>query len=304
MKKIIGIAILLALLVLPALPVPDADDVITGRSTLLSLIGETGSEQVICGKEGFLFFTESLEQALQPFSEEEIRHLTDGLTALRDDLSADGRRLLVLIAPDKGSVYPEMLPQRWRTALQGRESLCDQLAKAGIETVDALPELLKEKEKGLPYFKGDTHWNARGALAVYRLLAGQMELENAAAYPEMRFLPGPAGDLIRLCRPAASSTEANAVPDLERSYRTVRPFANLDAMKIETACGTNDRAVLVIRDSFGKGLFPYLAENVGRMTYSRSYTDIPAQAAAAGADTVLLEIVERDAKKLIEYLEE
>lgn len=304
MKKKIGIALLLLILIFPALPFLEEKDVITVRSRLLSHLGESGSAQVIVGKEGFLFFTESLERSLEPLSQKELDELGDGLRKLNSRLTAEGRRFLVLIAPDKRTVYPDMLPERWRVPGDEWERVQSAICTSGVETADVLPVLVQEKETGPVYFSGDTHWNARGALAAYRLLAEKLALENAESYDDMSFLPGEAGDLIRLCRPASEKEEPDAVPDLKRHYRKVRPFADLDAMQLSTSCETNDRHVLVIRDSFGKGLFPYLAENVGQLTLSRTYTSISSQADKAGADTVVLEIVERDIRNLIRYLNE
>ena len=304
MRKKIGIALLLLILVLPALPIFREKDVITARSRLMSFLGESGSKQVIAGKDGFLFFTESLERSLEPLSEEELNELKDGLRDLDTLLTAEEKRFLVLIAPDKRTVYPDMLPERWRVPGDEWERVQSAVRSAGVETVDVLPVLLREKEKGLVYFSGDTHWNARGARAAYRLLAEKLALENAESYDDMQFLSGEAGDLIRLCRPAFGKDEPDAVPDLMRTYRKVRPFADLDAMQLSTSSEVNDRSVLVIRDSFGKGLFPYLAENVGHLTFSRTYTLIPSQADKFEADTVVLEIVERDLRNLIRYLNE
>ncbi len=304
MKKKMGIALLLLILILPVLPFLREKDVITARSWLVSHLGESGSAQVIAGKDGFLFFTESLERSLEPLSEEELNELKDGLGRLNTELKNAEKRFFVLIAPDKRTVYPDMLPTRWRVPYDEWDRVQRAVCEAGVETADVLPILLQEKEKGLVYFSGDTHWNARGALAVYRLLAEKLTLENAESYDGMRFLSGEAGDLIRLCRPASEKNEPDAAPDLQRTYRKVRPFADLDAMQLSTSSKVNSRNVLMIRDSFGKGLFPYLAENVGCLTFSRTYTSILSQADKAGADTVVLEIVERDLRNLIRYLKE
>lgn len=300
MKKTIGVAILLLILLMPLFF--DENTVIAFRSRLLFPIGESGSPQVIVGKDDFLFFAESVNGLISPPSDRQLEEMTDAVLSLSQALEDDHRTLTVLIAPDKRSVYSEKLPTRLDPRADTWTPLHEALLNAGIRSLNVLPILISEKETGCVYFAGDTHWNARGALAVYRFLADELPIPNADSYPDMDFAPGAAGDMIRLCRPGGSVTEPDALPALERSYRSVRPFSSLDTMKIETLCDRSDFTLLVIRDSFGKGLFPYLAENVGKLIYSRSYQDIPGQAAAAGADAVLLEIAERDAVSLPEKL--
>ena len=71
-----------------------------------------------------------------------------------------------------------------------------------------------------------------------------------------------------------------------------------------TASSASALSLLVLRDSFGEGLFPYLATLTGRMTYSRVYDAPLAQARKAQAEMVILEIAERNLKNLSHALEE
>lgn len=271
---------------------------ITLRAKALALLGESGSPQVIRGRDGFLFFAEALHA--EPLTDQELSALTDKLTALEQALAADGRRLIILIAPDKASVYPEMLPLHLLPPQpdplrQANASLRD----AGLTVLDAQGLLTAHKNEGLLYFRGDSHWNARGARIIYQELM-RLTGTEAPDYADTPLLPGTAGDLTLLCQPGTQPTEPDASPDIPRAYRTSRPMRTADDARIQTTSTTTPLSLLVVRDSFGRALLPYLANTAGRMTFSRSDRDVPGQAAAAKADWVVIEVVQRNLRNWLQ----
>lgn len=268
---------------------------ITGRDWLLALIGESGSEQVIRG-DGMLFYDEEMPDYLgrSVMTEEALDALAEELTALSDALAAEDRRLIVLLAPNKSSVYPEAVPARYLPS-EGASNLTrlqESLNERDVMYLDALSVLMDGKEQGQLYYANDTHWNARGAGLIYRALADRLALP--VPYGEVDLADGQAGDLIVMARPGALPIEPDAVPEIERTYRTTRPMRSLNDMRIETTTPNDTPTLLVVRDSFGEGMFPYLAGSVGRMVYSRVYEDVLGQARSADADIVVVEIVERN----------
>jgi len=268
---------------------------ITGRSRLLTAIGETGSQQVVAGKDGFLFFAETLPDFQGGgMADEETTALAEKLLALRQALAAEGRELIVLIAPNKNAIYPEMMPVHILPAeTDGLARVNAALAEAGLNVLDARAILLAGKAQGLLYFRGDSHWNARGARLVYQELMN-MTGTSAPAYAEAPLREGQAGDLTLLCQPGTSPMEADAEPELRRVYRTQRPMRSLNDARIQTSCETTSLSMLVVRDSFGAGLFPYLANTAGKLVFSRSDEDVARQAATADADWVVVEVVQRN----------
>ena len=268
---------------------------ITGRSRLLALIGETGSRQVVAGKDGFLFFADTLDDFQHgSLTDAEIAALTEKLLALQRVLAQEGRRLVVLVAPNKNAVYPEMMPPHiLPSEKDGLARVNTALASAGLNVLDAQAVLLAGKQEGLLYFKGDSHWNARGARLVYQEL---MRLTETAApdYADAALLEGRAGDLTLLCQPGTAPVEPDAEPDIQRAYRTQRPMRSLNDARIQTSSGTTELTMLVVRDSFGEGLFPYLANTAGKLVFSRSDKDVAQQAGDAQADWVVVEVVQRN----------
>lgn len=266
---------------------------ITGRARLLSLLGESGSTQVICGREGFLFFAEALEEP--PLTETEQAALIERLRALESALAAQGRRLIVLIAPDKAAVYPELLP--YYILPDETDSLAGlnaAMTAAGLTVLDAQTLLKAHKGEGLLYFTGDSHWNARGARVIYQELMRLTGTADAPDYADAELTEGTAGDLTLLCQPGTAPTEPDAAPAIDRVWRASPPIRTVDDARIRVSGGVTELRLLVVRDSFGRALFPYLAGAAGRMTFSRSDKDVAAQAKAAGADWVVIEVVERN----------
>ena len=265
---------------------------LTARGRLLALLGESGSERVILGKNGFLYYQDTLPDYLKTRDPAEIGGLADKLSALSDALASEGRTLYVLIAPNKSTVYPEYMPGRF---LRGAADSCltlllNALAARDVRYVDAEAALITNKAAGQLYFSGDTHWNARGAYFVFKALTEALG-ETGGEIPA--FSEGRAGDMLVLCQPGASPAETDGAPVLRREYRFVRPMRTENDMRIETE-GPGKTNLLLVRDSFGAGLLPYLANAAGRLTLSRVYEGIPAQARAAQASVVVLEIAERD----------
>lgn len=271
---------------------------ITLRAKALAILGESGSPQVIRGREGFLFFADTLYT--KPLTAQELSALTDKLTALDQALSADGRGLIILIAPDKASVYPEMLPLH---VLPQQPDLLQQvnasLEDAGLTVLDAQGLLTAHKREGLLYFRGDSHWNARGARIVYQELI-RLTGTEAPDYADAPLLPDKAGDLTLLCQPGTPPTEPDASPDIPHTYRTTRPMRTADDARIQTTSSTTELSILVIRDSFGRSLLPYLANASGRMSFSRSAHDVPIQAASAQADWIVIEVAQRNLRNWLQ----
>lgn len=86
-------------------------------------------------------------------------------------LAEHGIAYLVVVAPDKDSVYPEHLPS-WARRPPGRTPL-DQIVEraargSGLEVVDLRGPLVAAKTAGQTYFAHDTHWNDFGALVGAR----------------------------------------------------------------------------------------------------------------------------------------
>ena len=80
----------------------------------IDALGASPSPNIIIGKEGHLYYTDfppgQDRQALQPFSAAELKEWRDLFQARHDALAKHGIHYLVVLAPDKQTIYPDFLP--------------------------------------------------------------------------------------------------------------------------------------------------------------------------------------------------
>src|SRR5262249_58186017 len=92
----------------------------------------------------------------------------------RDDARA-GARYLIAIAPDKQSMYPELVPARYGPPAPGVLSeLLERLpAHPRLDVLDLYPALRPHRDIQL-YFKGDTHWNANAGFYAAQAITDRL----------------------------------------------------------------------------------------------------------------------------------
>lgn len=130
---------------------------------------------VIVGKEGWLFYNNETEMrrfscSLSPYSESELAALKDHLDELYYRLKGKNIFFMIVIAPDKQSIYPEYFPKQ-----ESRISdlaCMDQVSSflrenSSVPFLDLRSPLRKAKETFPVYYKNDTHWNWYGGYIAY-----------------------------------------------------------------------------------------------------------------------------------------
>ncbi len=103
-------------------------------------------------------------------------------TAWREWMASRGSKLLIVVAPDKQSIYPEHLPYA-----RGRRHGMSQLDRVlgvwaqdpKLQVLDLRRDLRAAKADGELYFRTDTHWNPAGALIAYRAVARTLGMQPA-----------------------------------------------------------------------------------------------------------------------------
>jgi hypothetical protein len=176
------------------------------------------------------------------------------ILTFRDDLAKRGIKLVVMPAPNKASVYPEMLAARATgmsepVNVKTRDVLA-KLKEAGIEIVDLFEVYDKARQAaGSPeyYLAQDSHWSPEGmrlaADAVARRLLDSAWVDKGPVKYETKPVTVERyGDVLRMMR----------VPQVERLYEPQRMDCTqvVDAQTGRPYKDDPNSPVLVLGDSF------------------------------------------------------
>jgi hypothetical protein len=268
-----------------------AADRLGGRAALIEghmawkrdLLGVSPARRVALGRDGWLFLNLG---DVNPYYRPAARrsgvpaHLAawrDALLDRRAWLADQGVPYVVFVAPNKHTVYPEMLAPEHRYLADDPliGPLGDLLRAEGVPFVDPRPELLAEKARHQVYIRQDTHWNMRGAWAAYkplrRALAEACPEFPRDELPEPKFsLPAEGLYVCDLARQVGLT-----VPDRREEYpqpvqHGVRPAARpmpwaesspyMDDHPVYYEAGGDPARprVLYCADSFVEAMRPYL----------------------------------------------
>ena len=256
------------------------------------------TDSVVLGSGGWLYYEPTLADYTRaaPMTDRELWCAGRTLYLLQEYAESRGAEFLFTVAPNKNSLYDEHMPARTRLAgLSNAEALEAVLEEMGVNYVN-LFDAFRGTEETL-YFRTDSHWNGKGAaLAADTILA--------ALGRESRFYDGTykphrhRGDLYEMLYPAGRRTEEDYF--YAPMFTFTASSANADSITLTTECPVGTGALLCYRDSFGRNLYPYLAESFGSAVFSRKNDYAPGEVAAG--DVMAVELVERNLRYLNTYV--
>jgi alginate O-acetyltransferase complex protein AlgJ len=130
---------------------------------------------VLFGKNDWLFLTKSdiipdfLGQ--KPLTKQELDLWKNVLEQRQQYFKNRGIHFLFVIAPNKATIYPEMLPDHIskNRGCSRMDQLMEHLKKhSNVNFLDVRDNLVQAKHSGLLYHPKDSHWTDRGAFIVYK----------------------------------------------------------------------------------------------------------------------------------------
>jgi len=267
------------------------------------LLGQTGNDQVILGRDGWLFYAPTIAAyaASDRFSQAEYARLDTILRLQQNYLASRGVSFIYTVVPNKNSVYPEQMPVRYdnRTTENNLASLTQHLQTPGYLDLRSLLTRSATQQDELLYHQTDSHWNNRGALIALNALLSQASQQldfpvlnpySDAASHEVADWPG---DLAVMLYPVGPRHDLQQYYDVDPGYRYTRPLRSLEDLAIVTR-GSGQGSVLMFRDSFANALIPMLSASFAEATYSRAVPYDYALLDETETDLVVLEIVERN----------
>lgn len=261
-------------------------------ATLYPMGISTSPNQVIIGFDDWLYmgdeYQDSISYARRPANAKDIalgQQIGNAAQAWETYFASKGVKLFrVMVAPDKGTIYPEHMPAWARPTSHG---VTDALfsGTGAAQYIDFRSVLLKDKGKHPQalYYKTDSHWNTLGTAIAFQhfaqhagAAAPEIEWPAAAAYELSSVTPKNGGDLANFLR------LTNRLNDLEPLVRAYEPPAqtsryDFDTKKIigfgpsprigsplqpllfKTESALNKKKVLWLRDSFGAAMSPLMS---------------------------------------------
>lgn len=296
---------------------PARNSYITAISSVRGLFG-TGSEKVITGKNGMLFYRDevSVYTGISRMSDRESFAAAKYLSLLNEYCQKNGTAFLFAAAPDKAGLYSEYLPYYADKIYKSSDLdiLHSHLSRLDVKYTD-LYDILDESSPDFDYYlKTDTHWNDLGAITAWNAMMNTLGRPHSdysgAAFSLTDTIQG---DLTAILYPASGLTEPqyHIAAELHDDIRFTRPnqidgntdfeyiLDNLSGSSerydfiIEAKCPSAENDSLVMRrDSFGRALLPYFTDSYRSSYFTRSMTISSAE--LNGAEDFIYEIAERN----------
>jgi alginate O-acetyltransferase complex protein AlgJ len=282
----------------------------SGDGTASDAGDEVEYPRVIEGENGWLYFGGDVSNLCRPART--VAETMDRLNRLAAAVESSGRRFVLTVAPDKGTIYPDNLPASYLgqdCTDERRAEFWDALREsppAGY--VDLRAPLEAEQERSGPIYRPtDTHWSAHGGAVYARELAGALDpalLEQTEVVET-----GTAARVGDLGKMIGRATE-DEFPSVEMRRPGVTPVGResleLPEMSLTTpATSTNETSdaplfgprTLLLGDSFSNASRTFLGTlfrdiSVLHNEVASTAPQVPADA-MADADVVVYEIVER-----------
>ena len=254
------------------------------------LASTAANSQVMAGKDHWLFLAQDgsrniLEDArsLAPLPEQFVDDVARELERRREWLAARGIRYLVIVAPNKNTVYPEMLPDALRPLQpEGHMAQFVRYVKdyTKVDIVDVTPALEEQKKHTQVFYKTDSHWNAYGAFASYQAIMRHLVRDFPQLHPltrkqfnveQFNWLPGDLANMMGL----SDHLKEDRIMFVNKEWYKARGdsyFGPVNHYYFEEPqySYTGNAALpnaLVFHDSFWWELLPFMAESFNKALY-------------------------------------
>lgn len=261
------------------------------------VFGVSSQERVIVGKDGWLYYKDSLDdfQGANQMTERQLYDVAHSMAMIQAYAKKNGADFAFTIAPNKNSLYGSNMPyyyQNFRTKGSNRERLLKYLKRENVHYVD-LYEVFSSKGQVL-YHKRDSHWNNEGASVAADAILTTLEKEHPS-YTERKFQTRKDffGDLNHMLYPAFAAAEEEIYYDPLPEFSYCGEVSSNFEPKISTEAKAGEGSLVMYRDSFGNALLPYMAEVYKDAYFSRGIPYYLFDLAEHGADTLVIERAER-----------
>ena len=274
------------------------NELVTGNALIHGRLLETSTaDGVIQGKNGWLYYTDSLDDYLgqELLSDRSLFNIAHMLSMTQQALEEKGVNFLFTIAPNKNSLYGDNMPYYDKLKVSdqtNRENLESWLKTEKVAYADLYQALMDEDE--VLYHARDSHWNNKGAALAADVLMDALGKEHDSYEGESYTVRRDyTGDLDTMLYPLAPTADDEIYYDKETTYATVEEIQSNFDPRITTVNPVKEGSLVMYRDSFGNALLPYMADAYANAYFSRGIPYQLMDVETHSADTVIIERAER-----------
>lgn len=273
----------------------------------------TDSKKVILGENGWLFYRSAEVapladekpiddyQGINKYDADEKQIILDNINDVDKFLEEKGIEFSVLMCPNKENIYGEYLPDEIKKVDEQRK-IDDLIAFLDINTdVEILypyDGLMKNKDSYLLYYKYDTHWNELGGFIAAQEIRNyyQGERSEITDFEVIESTSQPPRDLAGMLNMGDYfNDDAKYVVSGYKSDIVLNLIESTPdgILHVFNSNATDGRRVMIIRDSYGEALIPYVSKDfkdvifVHRNGFDQGFIDV------YKPDIVIYEVVER-----------
>lgn len=278
------------------------------------LLGQAPVDRVIVGSSGWFFYSNPRDgmdirnfAGRWPHTAADIEAWLTRQDAKEQEYARHGARYLIAIAPDKQSVYPELVPYRYGPHAPGvlDELLAHVRSHPRLRVLDLRPALRAHADPPL-YFKADSHWNARGAFLAAQAITEALrpDFPNVGVIRKEDYVlsatPTSGGDLADMIALGVDTHDESF--KYERRTPGGRVFLDLPGNTIWKHADTRLPTAVLFGDSYGVALEWVLCDAFSRLHYDMTTSNGPDPGIVARdrPDVVVLILVERNLPKLMD----
>lgn len=232
-------------------------------------------------------YSQHSEDLLNSFNEERVNDKLDLLKAIENLSKSNNSSFLFVVGPDKHGIYPEYMsyflsPGKYRFFSE----LKKYFDKSNIPYLDLFDIEVKNKDpekKKTLYFSDDTHWNLYGAFLGFKEVLKVLEGNEYKPYEySFTFVPHNGGDLVRNIKQPENEfldhaiASRNNAPLIKKIYLedNSEMYSKLDYVpdlkfniKYLNDNAPLNKTVLMISDSFGYFMCPFMADNYRNVVF-------------------------------------
>lgn len=280
----------------------------------INLFNNISSDQVIIGKEEWLFYKSNLYgddsmadyQGTNHFSTNELNLIRKNLTKINNEYKNQNKEFYLVIIPNKEIIYSEYMPDHIKreTTTTRADLLVEYLNKnSDINIIYPKNELLKQKSTMQTYYKYDTHWNYFGTFIGYNEILKSIGLQTTDQ-SNFKWIKSQkkGGDLANLLQ--LNDYYRNDYEIKIKNYKEnvdVNLLKNENGIYITDSTAKDNRKVYIFHDSFGEHLKEYFPYDFKNVKFASKSSHNQNEVNEYNPDIVIYELNERTIGNLLYY---